>query len=72
MTTEPTAAGTESAAGLDFATLLATNDFHESPKYQSYEGLAFGDTRHRVRNGFWTNFKAFSAERRDTRHHVRF
>ncbi|WP_211830435.1 autotransporter outer membrane beta-barrel domain-containing protein [Kistimonas asteriae] len=64
--TEPTAAGTEPVAGLDFATLLAANDFHESPKYQSYEGLAFGDTRHRVRNGFWTNFKAFSAERRDT------
>ncbi len=65
-TTEPTAAGTEQASGLDFAALLAANDFNESPKYQSYEGLAFGDTRHRVRNGFWTNFKAFSAERRDT------
>ena len=60
-TVEPTA-----TTGFDFSTLLAANDFNESLQYQSYEGMAFGDTRHRVRNGFWTNFKTFSAKRQNT------
>lgn len=51
----------ESTSSMGFASLLSANDFQEASTYQSYEGLAFGDSRNRVKNGFWTSLKTSSA-----------